>query len=344
MLRPIYYLAKLDVIILLLIDCDLRKGRQYAIFGVYPTPGLSNYLSGIDVSGNESSDNVFDYIQETEVNNLSVLPAGDVPPNPSELLITERMENCLKKLKEKYDMILLDATPSSLVTDAVIISRYVDTTIIVASHKSTKMEDLKNIKREIQNVGGKIAGVVINKVPTNAKKYTNHYYYYGEHNAESSGERRRNRRGVLPDSANLKSKAEEIIKQNRYELEKEDNGETIENESNSEDNLDTNIEQTQISENYQENITDNTSGDIANDTIDTSYSSYGRTEDIIKQIKDYINTEKENMNNTNNNDGDNYNTNENNNNDNNNWENNNNGNEWNNNNNNNWDNNGGYYG
>lgn len=161
----------------ILIDCDLRKGRQFSIFGIPPTPGLSNFLSGVDSKGEESSNNILEYVKQTEVDNLFVLPAGSVPPNPSELLVSPRMQDCISKLKEYCDLIIIDTTPSSLVTDAVIISRYVDTSIIVASYKSTKMEDLKNIKREIENVGGKIAGVVMNKVPTTAKKYTSAYYY-----------------------------------------------------------------------------------------------------------------------------------------------------------------------
>lgn len=161
----------------IIVDCDLRKGRQFSIFGIPPAPGLSNYLSGVNSNGNESSDNILEYVKQTEVDNLFVLPAGNIPPNPSELLVSERMQECIEKLKEYCDLILFDTTPSSLVTDAVIISRYADTSIIVASYKSTKIEDLKNIKREIENVGGKIAGVVINRIPTSAKKYTSAYYY-----------------------------------------------------------------------------------------------------------------------------------------------------------------------
>lgn len=170
----------------LLIDCDLRKGRQFSIFGVKPTPGVSNFLSGIDSNGYECSDNIFDLIQETPVENLDILTAGNVPPNPSELLVSEQMQKCIKTLKNNYDLLVFDTTPSNLVTDAIIISRYVDTSIIVVEHKGTKMEDLKRIKRDIENVGGKIAGVVVNKVPINAKKYAYSYYYYGSSSSKES--------------------------------------------------------------------------------------------------------------------------------------------------------------
>ena len=160
-----------------LIDCDLRKGRQHAIFGVTPTPGFSNYLSGVDSAGKDGSEDILAYVKETEIENLYLIPAGNVPPNPSELLISEQMVNGIETLKEYFDLVIIDTTPSCLVTDAVIISRYVDTSIIVASYKSTKIEDLQRIKREIENVGGKIAGVVLNKVPMAQKKYSNAYYY-----------------------------------------------------------------------------------------------------------------------------------------------------------------------
>lgn len=207
----------------LLVDCDLRKGRQFSIFGVSPTPGLSNYLSGIDSLGGECSDNIMDYIQETPVENLVLLPAGNVPPNPSELLSSERMQETIERLKKYFDIIIFDTTPSCLVTDAVILSRYVDTTILVAGHKKSKIEDIKKVKREIENVGGKIAGIVVNKTSMSAKKYGTSYYYYGSSNMPSKHSYdRKNLSGTY--------RAEELIKQNREEVKEE----TKENETEQE--------------------------------------------------------------------------------------------------------------
>ena len=142
-----------------IIDSDMRKGRLHNIFEIPIYPGLSNYLAET-----EENNEIEKFIYETEVENLSVIPAGNVPPNPSELLSSEKMVKGLEELKEKFDIILFDSTPCMLVTDAVIISRIVDYTIIVSSHKTTKIEDLKTVQKNIENVGGKIAGVVINKV------------------------------------------------------------------------------------------------------------------------------------------------------------------------------------
>ena len=77
-------------------------------------------------------------------------------------------------------MIIIDGTPSELVTDSVILSRIADSTVIVTAHKITKKDALERVVKNIQNVGGKIAGVVINKVPISAKRYGEKYYYYGE--------------------------------------------------------------------------------------------------------------------------------------------------------------------
>ena len=161
----------------ILIDCDMRKGRQFSIFNVPPTPGLSNYLSGINSDGDESSSNILSYIKETEVKNLYIITAGNIPPNPSELLASELMEQAIYELMAVSDLVILDGTPTSLVTDSIIVSRYVDTTLVVSAYKSTKMDDLQTLKRNIENVGGKIAGVVINRIPTSQKQYYETYYY-----------------------------------------------------------------------------------------------------------------------------------------------------------------------
>ena len=160
----------------ILIDADMRKCNLHSIFKVEPYPGLSNYLSG--VSENSSSiQNLDNYIRVTEVPNLYLIPAGNVPPNPSELLTTYQMTELLEKLKEICDLIIIDGTPSKLVTDAVILSRMVDSTIIVVGHNMAKKEDLSKIVRDIKNVGGKIAGVVYNQKPTSNKKKNETYYY-----------------------------------------------------------------------------------------------------------------------------------------------------------------------
>ena len=159
----------------IIVDADMRKGRIHEVFKIAKQPGLSNYLSGITVNG--TSDEFKDYIKQTSIENLYVLPMGNTPPNPSELIASEKMISLIKNLKEIFDVVIFDGTPSKIVTDSVILSREVDTTLIVTGHNKTKMDDLKKVQKDIENVGGKIAGVVINNVPMNTKKYASSYYY-----------------------------------------------------------------------------------------------------------------------------------------------------------------------
>ena len=160
----------------ILIDADIRKCGLHNIFQVSPCPGLSNYLSGVNET-NQEVQNLDNYLRETEVPNLYLMPSGNVPPNPSELLSTPQMVNLLEKLKDISDLIIIDGTPSKLVTDAIVLSRIVDSTIIVAGHNMAKKEDLSKIVRDIKNVGGNIAGVVYNKKPVSNKKKNETYYY-----------------------------------------------------------------------------------------------------------------------------------------------------------------------
>ncbi len=160
----------------ILIDADMRKCGLHNIFQVSPCPGLSNYLSGVNET-NQEVQNLDNYLRETEVPNLYLMPSGNVPPNPSELLSTPQMVNLLEKLKDISDLIIIDGTPSKLVTDAIVLSRIVDSTIIVAGHNMAKKEDLSKIVRDIKNVGGNIAGVVYNKKPVSNKKKNETYYY-----------------------------------------------------------------------------------------------------------------------------------------------------------------------
>ena len=160
----------------ILIDADMRKGRLHNMFQTDKVPGLSNYLSGIDSLGN-THNYIIKYVRGTEIDNLFLIPAGNIPPNPSELLASELTVEMLERLKDVFDIVILDGTPSLLVTDAIILSRLVDTTIIVTSHKFTKKDNLQKVKKAIENVGGNIAGVVINKIPVNVSKYESTYYY-----------------------------------------------------------------------------------------------------------------------------------------------------------------------
>lgn len=158
----------------LLIDCDLRRGRQQELFGrgTNSSLGLSNLL--IDAYWKR---NLNKYIQKTDIENLSIITTGSIPPNPTVLLESSKMEVVLEELKKKYDVIIFDAPPVGGLTDALIISRLADTVLIVARAKKTIMELLENTKKALENVNAKIAGVILNRVDKKDSKYYKNYYY-----------------------------------------------------------------------------------------------------------------------------------------------------------------------
>lgn len=157
----------------LIIDCDLRRGRQQKIFSSedYLNIGLSNLL--IDENWEE---NLFDYIKKTEIKNLNIITTGVNPPNPTLLLESKKMGKVLTKLKEKYDIIILDSPPVLGLTDALILTRLVDEVLIVASCKKTTLELLENTKKSLENVNANIGGVILNNVEQQNSKYYSSYY------------------------------------------------------------------------------------------------------------------------------------------------------------------------
>lgn len=155
----------------LIIDCDMRKGRLHKVFDVSNEKGLSNLLL-------DDLKNIKKYIIKTKINNLSIIPIGIIPPNPSELLNSEKFSKLVETLKQSYDLIIFDTPPIESVTDPLIIAKYVDEAVIVTSYKITPMEDLIESKKALEASGVKIAGVVINKMENRkgSKYYYNKYY------------------------------------------------------------------------------------------------------------------------------------------------------------------------
>ncbi len=156
----------------LLIDCDLRKGRQHNIFNVSGSKGLSNLL--IKDIGEYN-----DYIVKTNIKNLSVMPRGTFPPNPSELLNSKKNKTFLEIVRKKFDIVILDGAPVSGLADSLILSSLVDTTVIVTSINHTPKKELINSKKALDNVGANVAGIVANNIVAKKHSYGGYYYYYG---------------------------------------------------------------------------------------------------------------------------------------------------------------------
>ena len=153
----------------LVVDCDMRRGTQHKQFGITNANGLSDLL--IDPVMNLDK-----YVKKVDIDNVSVITAGTVPPNPSELLSSNSFAKFLELVKANYDMVILDVPPVTVVPDASIVATKVDKTIIVSRIKVTPMEELEKTKKMLENVGANIAGVVVNGVKTSSKKYYGKYY------------------------------------------------------------------------------------------------------------------------------------------------------------------------
>ena len=157
----------------LLIDCDMRKGRLHKIFKLNNTNGYSNLLLD-DVA------NFKDYIKKTNIPGLSVITRGTIPPNPSELLNSSKNKELIKELKKHYDKIIFDGVPCSGLTDSVIMSALVDKVAIVATNKYTPKTELISTKNLLIKTNAPIAGIIINKIDSTAGYYGKYYYYYGD--------------------------------------------------------------------------------------------------------------------------------------------------------------------
>ena len=141
----------------LIVDCDMRKGRQHRIFKLSNTKGLSNLLI-------DDMTNYKDYINKTSIKNLYVITRGTVPPNPSELLNSNKNSELIKILKNKFDIVIFDGVPCNGLPDSIIMSKLVDKVLIVSSESVTPRSVLESTKKQLKNVEAPVAGDVLNNV------------------------------------------------------------------------------------------------------------------------------------------------------------------------------------
>jgi len=161
----------------LLIDADLRKPSLHRLFSASGNgggagrsgkrKGLSNYLTG--TSG------IRELIQESGVPNLHVIFAGPIPPNPAELLASNRMLQLLETVDKHYDRIILDAPPATGFADALILGHYADGVILVSTLGQTHREALRIFRKNLISVGGRLIGSIVNKL--NVRSHYGGYYY-----------------------------------------------------------------------------------------------------------------------------------------------------------------------
>ena len=157
----------------LIVDCDMRKGRQHRIFKLSNSKGLSNLLI-------DDMTNLKDYINKTSVPGVHVITRGTVPPNPSELLNSKKNADLLRVLKAKYDVIIYDGVPCNGLPDSIIMSKLVDKVLIVSSDSMTPKSVLESTKKQLESVNAPIAGDVLNNVNRKNSTYGKYYGYYGD--------------------------------------------------------------------------------------------------------------------------------------------------------------------
>lgn len=152
----------------LLIDADLRKPTQHHIFKLSNRFGLTSLLS--------HQNDLDDVLLQTSVDNLSVIPSGPIPPNPSEMLESKRMGALLEELKQRFDIIIIDTPPVLAVTDSQIVAAQCEGVIMVIDSGRVKKDAALKAKASLELVNARIIGVVINNIKRNDAE---DYYYYG---------------------------------------------------------------------------------------------------------------------------------------------------------------------
>jgi polysaccharide biosynthesis transport protein len=154
----------------LLVDTDLRKPRLHRTFGVPGEGGLTSVL--VDTLTLDQA------IKATDIAGLDILPCGPLPPNPAEILHTDRFAKLVEQLDARYDRIIFDSPPVHAVTDAVILSQITEGTIFVVKASKTTKESVRRALRRLRDVNARLLGVVLNDLDLDESGDSYGYYYY----------------------------------------------------------------------------------------------------------------------------------------------------------------------
>jgi capsular exopolysaccharide synthesis family protein len=159
-----------------LVSCDLRRPRIAEFFGLDEHVGLTSVLLGQRTLEEA-------LLPVPNVDRLSLLPAGPVPPNPAELLNGAKVREIFTRLRDQYDLVLIDSPPVLPVTDAAILSQYADATLMLAAAGQTRRSDLQRAVEKLDQVGTTILGTVLNKVTRHTGSYYGYTYTYKAYHA-----------------------------------------------------------------------------------------------------------------------------------------------------------------
>lgn len=174
----------------LLIDADLRRPRLHTLFGMSNAVGLTNYLT--------TQVRLEEVVVQTQVENLFFLPSGILPADSAGVLNSQRMSELIEDVKSRFDLVLIDSPPILGVSDASVLANEADMTIIVVQHRKLPRHMLLRVKQAVENVGGKVLGVVLNNVDVRSDNqysyYTSYYTYYSPAQGTGQPTRRKERK------------------------------------------------------------------------------------------------------------------------------------------------------
>jgi capsular exopolysaccharide synthesis family protein len=171
-----------------LVEGDLRRPRVHKIIGVSNRRGISELFVQPKIYLNGT-------LQETEIPGLLAVTSGPLPPNPAELLGSEKMFDILRMVREKADLVVIDSPPITAVTDAVVLAPRVDGVLLIVKPGTTKLVACKHAIQQLNRIGANILGVVLNDVQVKRSSYKYAYYkgyyyndqkYYYSSDSESS--------------------------------------------------------------------------------------------------------------------------------------------------------------
>jgi capsular exopolysaccharide synthesis family protein len=166
----------------LLVDADLRKPGVHVLFKLPNFQGLTTLLRRDEAS-------IETVVQRTEQDNLQVLTTGPLPPNPAELLGSQRMRAILEQLKAGYDLLVLDSPPVQAVADAAILSSFMDGSLFVIDAAKSRRRAVHQARETLDRAGAHVVGAVLNRIPSKAR--AGHADYYGDVYGGDAGPDRR---------------------------------------------------------------------------------------------------------------------------------------------------------
>jgi succinoglycan biosynthesis transport protein ExoP len=179
-----------------ILDCDLRRPRLHQVFHLNNAPGLTSYLTG--------NCNLETIIKPTEVDNLFLVPAGPIPPNPAELLNSQAYKNLLQELRREFNHIIIDTPPTLGFADARVVALQADGVLLVAKHQSTTREAGRLARQYLSQVNARMLGMVLNQIGTNGLRRHDMYYqkyydrYYAVKQTDSGGLEQRDNHSSAP--------------------------------------------------------------------------------------------------------------------------------------------------